>query len=158
MADERLEQGGLARSVRADERDVLPSLDHERAAFDQLLAARRQTEPVDVDHGPARARRLEELEAERAPPPRQVLQLPGCLAALLLEAGDLRDLGLSLLRLRLLVPEPLHEPLQTLDVVADALDRLRGGLCACSSLDAPLMPRPGERQSPAALELENRQS
>ena len=54
MADERLEQRRLARPVRADERDVLPALDHERAALDQLLASRREPEALDLDHDPAR--------------------------------------------------------------------------------------------------------
>ena len=117
LAHERLEQRRLAGAVRADEGDVLPALDHERAAVDQLLAARREPQPLDLDDGPARPGRLEELEAERAAAPRQVLELAGGLLALLLEPADLRQLGLRLLRLRLLVAEPLHESLQPLDVV-----------------------------------------
>ena len=86
VADERLEQGRLARAVRADERDVLPALDHERAALEQLLAACREAEPVDLDHDPAGAGRLQELEAERAPSLGEVLELARRLLALLLEA------------------------------------------------------------------------
>ena len=156
MADERLEQRRLARPVRPDERHVLLTLDHERAAFDQLLPARREPEPFDLDHDPAAARRLQELEAEAPSPLRQVLELAGGLLALLLEATDLRELRLGLLRLRFLVAEPLDESLQPLDVGADPLHALRRGLGPCRPLEPPLVPGAGEVEAAAALELEHR--
>ena len=155
MADERLEQRRLARAVRTDERDVLLALDHERAVLDQLLAARREAETLDLDHDPAAARRLQELEPEAPSPLRQVLELPRRLLALLLEAADLRELRLRLLGLRLLVAESLDEALEPLDVGADPLHALRRRLSTRCPLEPPLVPRAREVQAAAALELEH---
>ena len=113
-------------------------------------------QPLDLDDGPAGARRLEELEPDRAPAVREVLELAGRLLALLLEPADLRQLRLRLLRLRLLVAEPLHEAVQALDVGADALHRLRRSLRPRRPLEPPLVPRPREVEAAAALELEHR--
>ncbi len=85
------------------------------------LSPAESRSPSISTHDPSGSRRLQELEAERAPAVRQVLELAGGLLALLLEPPDLRQLRLRLLRLRLLVAEALHEALEALDVVADAL-------------------------------------
>ncbi len=58
--------------------------------------------------------------------PREQLELAGVRRALLLQAADVRQLGLRLLRLRLLVAEPLDEAVEPRDVDVDALGRLRG--------------------------------
>ena len=72
-AQQRLEQRRLARAVRADERDVLAALEREarRRRGSCLLAGsdvERRRPSID---GLAAARRVEELEAERAAPKRQ---------------------------------------------------------------------------------------
>ena len=134
---------------------MLATLDDERAVLEQQLAAGRESQPLDLDHDPAGAGRLQELEAEGAPPPREVLELARSLAALLLEPPDLGQLRLRLLRLRLLVPKALHESLQPLDVVADPLHRLRGSLGASRAFEPPLVPRPGEVEAAPSLELEH---
>ena len=77
LAEQRLEQRRLARAVRPDERDVLASLEHELGVDEQLLVARDDVEARRLEHDPARARGLEELEPERAVPARQRLQLAG---------------------------------------------------------------------------------
>ena len=155
IADERLEQRRLARSVRPDEGDVLAPLDHERGTVEQRLAARRQPQPLDLDHDPPGPRRLEELEAERAAALGEVLELARRLLALLLEPPDLSELRLRLLGLRLLVAEPLDEAVQPLDVGADALHRLRCRLGARRPLEPPLVPRAGEVEAASALDLEH---
>ena len=156
VADECLEQCRLARSVRADERDVLPSLDHERAIVDQLLPACREVESFDLDNGPPCPRRLEELEAERAASLREVLELSRRLLPLLFEPADLGELRLCLLGLRLLVAEPLDESIQPLDVRADPLHRLRRRLGARRALEAPAVPGAREVEAAPAFDLEHR--
>ncbi len=156
VADEGLEQRRLAGSVRADERDVLGPLDHERGTVEQRLAAGREPQPLDLDDGAPGPRRLEELEAERAATLREVLELARRLLALLLEPADLGELRLGLLGLRLLVAEPLDEAVQPLDVGADPLHRLRRRLGARRALEPPLVPRAGEVEAASALDLEHR--
>jgi len=65
-SEDRLEQRRLAGAVRADERDVLASLDCERCAAEQHALADVNGEVVGFHHRSTAARRLEELEAERA--------------------------------------------------------------------------------------------
>src|SRR5262249_31902379 len=64
-----LEQRRLAGAVRPDERDVLAALDRERDVGEQVLVTGTQLEALDLDDRPSAARRREELEPERAPPP-----------------------------------------------------------------------------------------
>src|SRR5207237_8935196 len=77
------------------------------------------------DRAPA-PRRLQELEAEAPRAARQQLELAPRADAVALETRDLRQLRLGLLRLRLLVPEPLHEAPQARQVLLVALHRLAG--------------------------------
>ena len=65
-AEDRLEQGCLPRPVRADERDVLAALQHERGVVEQLLLACLERQPVRLDHDPPRPGGLQELEAKRS--------------------------------------------------------------------------------------------
>ena len=97
--EDRLEQRRLAGAVRPHEPDVLAALDRERRLVEQLLIPGRHLEAAGLDDGPAAACWLEEVEAERLAPPIQELQLAGCLRPLLLQAADLRQLRLRLLRL-----------------------------------------------------------
>src|SRR5204862_5441717 len=69
--EQRREQGRLAGSVRADERNMLASIDGERHVGEQLLVSRRHVQPAHVDDDSAAPRRIEELEAERSAVERQ---------------------------------------------------------------------------------------
>ncbi len=120
-AEQRLEQRRLAGAVRPDERDVLAALERERRAVQQLPLADAQVEALDLEHRAPAARRLQELEPERARAPREQRDLVGRLLPLALEPLDLRQLRLRLLRLVLLRAEPLDEALEPLDVAGDAL-------------------------------------
>src|SRR5262249_33490889 len=110
-AEDRLEQRRLAGAVRSDERHVLAALERDRRVMQQLLLARAQVGSLGIHHDPPRARRLEELEAERAPRPGARLD-PLCL-----DAVDLLLLRLRLLRLRVLGAEALDEALEARDVL-----------------------------------------
>ena len=116
VAEHRLEQRRLARAVRADQRDVLAALDRERRVLERCLSPAVTSRSSASTHRAAAARRLEELEAERLAAPRQQRDLARRLRPLLLQAGDLRQLRLRLLGLRLLVAEPLDEALEPRDV------------------------------------------
>ena len=126
-----LEQRRLAGAVRPDERDVLAALERERSRLEQQSVARRRdtSSPSASTTVAAAARGLEELEAEAARPAREQRDLAGGRGALLLEPADLRQLRLRLLRLVLLVAEPLDEALEPHDV---ALRRASTSFCACS--------------------------
>ena len=119
-----------------------------------MLASCRDLEPFDLEDGAAAPGWLQEVEAEAAPAAREEGHLVTGLRVLLLESADLGQLGLRLLRLRLLVPEPLHEALESLDVLCHPL----GGLLRVSGplglLAAPGVPRPRKVRRPAGLELE----
>src|SRR5205823_1374915 len=115
-----LEQGRLAGAVRADERDVLAPLDREGRVAQQDTAADRDLEPFRLHDRAAAARRLQELEAQAARAAGEEGHLTGRGSALLLEPADLGQLRLRLLRLVLLGPEPLDEPLEPSDVGLDA--------------------------------------
>ena len=65
-SEDRLEQCRFAGAVRADERDVLAALDRERRAAEQYALTDVNGEIVGFDHRSTAARRLQELEAERA--------------------------------------------------------------------------------------------
>ncbi len=155
LPEERLEERRLPRPVRADERDVLAALEHERRAVEEQLVARRDDEPFRVEDDPSRSRWLQELEAERAAALRHRLELLRCRTALLLEPADLAELRLRLLRLGLLVAEPRHEPLETLDVVADTVELRRRRRRAGRLLTAPCMPRAVEEERLRPAELEH---
>src|SRR5439155_14605952 len=101
-AEERFEQRRLPGAVRTDERDVLAAFDRKRRGAQQLPLADAYVEPVDLDDRAAAARRLQELEAERALPARQECDLGIRILPLLVEPSDLRQLRLRLLRLVLL--------------------------------------------------------
>ncbi len=105
--------------------------------------------------GPAAAARLEEVEAERAAPPGEELELAGGARALLLQARDLRQLRLGLLRFVLLVAEPLDESLEPFDVHADALSGLGGRRGPRRLLPSPHVPLSGKEQGTPGLELED---
>ena len=127
-----------------------------RRSVEQLLVSCRQHHVVRLEDDPAGAWRVEKVEAERALPLGQRLDLAASFGALLLEPCDLRELRLRLLRLALLVPEPLHEPLEPRDVDRDAVGGLAGRGCARGLLLAPLVPRPGEVVGASGRELEHR--
>src|SRR6187397_1626943 len=153
--ENRREERRLARAVRPDETDLLSTLEDERRPFEQLLVSGREREVIAFDHDPTGSRRLQEVEPERPLALRQRLLLPPSRRALLLEPCDLRELRLRLLRLALLVPEPLHESLEPCDVDRDAVRGLPGCGCARGSFLAPLVPGPGEVVRSARRQLEN---
>ena len=155
LTEQRLEERRLARPVRADERDVLAALEDERGAVEQELVPGRDDEVVRLEDDAAGAGGAEELEAERAPLARQRLELPRRGLALLLQPADLAQLGLRLLRLRLLVAEPRHEALEALDVVTDPVELRRRRRGARGLLAAPLVPGAVEEERLGAAELEH---
>ena len=134
---------------------MLAALDREGRVGQQPLVAGGDAEAVRLDDRAAAARRLEEVEAERAALARQQLELAARVRALGLEALDLRQLRLRLLGLALLVAEPLDEALEPHDVGADPLCRLRRVGGAGRLLEPPDVPRPGEEERAAGLELEH---
>ena len=67
----------------------------------------------------------------------------------------MRQLGLRLLGLVLLVAEALHEAFEPGDVHVEPIERLLGVLSPRGLLHAPLVPRPFEVQRPTARELEH---
>src|SRR5439155_14581142 len=100
-------------------------------------------------------RRLEEVEAERPATTRQRFELASRFCSLFLEATDLRELGLRLLRLRLLVAEASDEAIEPCDVNRHAVGGLfRRGRPRCL-LASPLVPRPGEVVHTARGQLEH---
>src|SRR5213078_639696 len=142
-------------SVRTHERYVLPALEREADVVQQLLGARGDLEALCFDHGPAAPGRVEEVEAEPLLAHRQRLELAARLSAFALEAVDLGQLCLRLLRLALLVAEALDEALEPLDVDAEAVGRLPSGRSTRRLLDPPGVPRACERDRAAAAELEH---
>ncbi len=88
-SEERLEQRRLAGAVRADQRHVLAAVDRERGVSHQDAAARTHFEILGLHHRAAGTRRVEELEAERPAPARDVREPAGGRGALLLEPSDL---------------------------------------------------------------------
>src|SRR6185436_20123055 len=140
---------------RAYERDVLSALECEANAVQQLLGACRDLEVLCLDHGPAAPRRVEEVKAEPFLAHRQRFELAARLLAFALEPPDLGQLGLRLLRLALLVAEPLDEALEPLDVDAEPVGRLAGGRRAGRLLDPPGVPGACERDRASAAELEH---
>src|SRR5205085_3256083 len=126
LAEHRLEQRRLPRTVRADEPDVLPALERKLDVVEQHAVADRDAQVVRLHDGASAARRLEKLEAEPPGPPRQQLDLALRLRAFLLEPADLRELRLRLAcHLRRRSAEACDEALEPLDVTPDALCRLR---------------------------------
>ena len=152
---QRLEEGRLARAVRTYEPDVLASLDASSAPSSSGLSPAESTiSSASSTTRPERGR-AQELEAERAPALGQRLVLAARRGAFLLESADLRQLGLGLLRLALLVAEALDEPLEPLDVVGDAVDGLRRRSGSGRLLATPFVPGAGEELRPARRELEH---
>ena len=134
---------------------MLAPLEHERRAVEQELVAGGDDEVVRLEHDPARACGTEELEPQRAAPLRHRLELDGGGSPFLLEPADLRQLRLSLFRLRLLVPEPRDEAFEALDVVRDAVELRRGCRCPGGLLAPPGMPWSVEEERLRATELEH---
>ena len=99
---------------------------------------------------------LQELEAEAARPAREQGDLAGGGGALLLEPADVGQLRLRLLRLALLVAEPLDEPLEAGDVGLRTLDLLLRVHHPRRLLAPPRVPRAGEERPAPGLELERR--
>ena len=114
---ERLEQRRLPRAVRADQRHVLAALDRER---DAVTAAACRPRPASSLRHSSTTRPLrggvEELEAERALAACQRVELARTSARALREPVDVLQLACACLRLRLLVAEPLDEPLEVRDL------------------------------------------
>ena len=154
--EDRREQRRLPGAVRPDEPDLLAALDDERRVVEQPLVSRGERDVLGLEHDPPAARRVEEVEPERAALLRQRLDLVSRRRALLLEPGDLRELRLRLLRLVLLVPEPLDEALEAGDVHGDAVGDLAGRLRPRRLLPPPLVPGPGEVVHATRCELEHR--
>ena len=155
LADERAQQRRLPGAVRADERDVLAALEREGRVVQQLALADPQRDVVRLDDGPPAARRVDEAEAEAPRPAREERDLLVERRLLLREAPDLRELGLRLLRLRLLVAEARDEALEARDVLRVPRRLLRRGLQARRLLDAPGAPRPGEVGRLSRFDLEH---
>ena len=153
MADQGLEQRRLPGAVRADERHVLLALDHEGSPVDRLAAGESRRPSISITVRPLRAGLRNSKPRVRRRRVRFSSPLRGLLS-LLLESADLGELGLRLLRLRLLVAEPFDESFQPLDIVADPRDRLRGCLRAGRRLQPPRCHGPGEVQAAPALDLE----
>src|SRR5439155_19237467 len=155
LAEHRLEERRLAGAVRPHEGDVLATLEHECSAVEQRLLPRRDVERIRLEYDASRTCGLQELETECSPSPRELVQLVCSGAPLLAQTADLLQLRLRLLGLRLLVAKPLHEPLEPFDVLVDPSDGLRRVRRATSLLTPPLVPRPGEEERAAAVELEH---
>ena len=155
-AEDRLEQRRLAGAVRPDERDVLAALDRERRVVQQRPAGNRDLQVFGLEHGAAAARRIDEPEAEPARSARQQGDLVGRAGALLLQAPDLPELRLCLLRLRLLVAEARDEAFEPRDVLLETC----GLLLRCGqphrALAPPFVPRAGEIRRASRFELEHR--
>ena len=66
LADERAEQGGLARAVETEHEEAFAAADVEGDVLEHDLRAERLGEVLDLEHDLARARRLGELHLERA--------------------------------------------------------------------------------------------
>ena len=129
---------------------MLPPLDRERRAVEQLLVARAQRQVLDHDDVAARPRGLQELEPERpAPVVRRV-------DAHRLELLDLLELRLRLARLARLVAEPLDEALEARDLLGLPLGRLRLVDRASGPLAPPDVPRAREVDRLAAFQLQHR--
>ncbi len=154
-AEQSEEQGRLPAAVRADEADLLATLDRKRRILEQQLVARGERDALGLEDDAPGARRAEEVEPERPSLAGEGRELLRRTRSLLLEAPDLRELRLRLLRLRLLVPESGHEPLEALDVVGHAADGLLRRDCARRLLAPPLVPRAGEVVRPRRPKLEH---
>jgi hypothetical protein len=149
-AEQRLQHRRLARAVGTDQRHVLAALQRDRGAVQQLLLAGAHVEPLRVDHDPAAPRRLEELEAERAPRARAGLDLVRP------DAVDLLLLRLGLLGLRVLGAEALDEALQARDVLRLPRRLLLEVQRPRRLLAPPDVPLAGEEHRAPAVELEHR--
>src|SRR5437763_16351644 len=114
---------------------MLAAFEREIDVAQKVLLSRGDLDVLRLDHGSTAPRRGEKVEAEPLLAHGQRLELPACLPPLLLQAADLRQLGLSLLRLALLVTEPFDETLQPLDVDAEAVRGLTRRRGARSLLD-----------------------
>src|SRR6185312_7364760 len=111
-AEQRLEQGRLARAVRPDQGDPLPALDGEVGALDERAPGDGHVEPLRLDDDPAAALRRRKAEAERALRRRPVDAL---------DPGHRLQLALGLARLRP-VAEAVDEALQVGQLLLLALE------------------------------------
>ena len=136
---------------------MLASLDRQRDAVQQLLVSGGERQALDLDHRAARcAAGSRNSNPSRARAPRRAGRARRRPGPFLLQPADVRQLGLRLLRLRLLVPEPVDEPLEPGDVGVVALDRLRRVERARRLLAPPDVPLAGEVGRAAGFELEHR--
>ena len=156
LAEERFQEGCLAAAVRADERDLLAPVDRQARVFEQHLVARTQSKSLRFHDHAARAGRVEEVEAERLPLAGQRLVRARGARPLSLQPSDLRELGLRLLRLRLLVAEAFHEAFEPSDVHGDPLRGPRCGSRPLGLLATPLVPGAREEVRAAGCQLEHR--
>ena len=154
--EDRCEQRRLPGAVRPDEPDLLTALDDDRRVVEEPLLAGRQCDVLGLEDNPAASWRVEKVESESPPLLRQRRDLLLRRRAFLLEARDLRELRLSLLRLVLLVAEPLDEALEPGDVDGDAIRCLSGRCGTGCLLLPPLVPRAGEVVGSTGCELEHR--
>ena len=126
-AQERFEQGGLTGSVRADERDLLATLEDDARIVQQRLVAGRERDVLGVEDDAPCSRRVEEVEAEGPPTLGQRRERPTRGGPVFFEPADLGQLGLRLAGLGFLVPEALDEAFEPRDVLRDAIRGLLRG-------------------------------
>src|SRR5207244_12185280 len=135
---DRLGQGGLARTIRSDQADVLAALQREGRDVEEHALADRHLHVLGLEDRATAPGRLQKLEPELPAAPRQQLDLALRPRLLLLEPPDLRQLGLGLPRhLRRRGAEARHESLETFDVAADTPRSLGGRLEASRLLQPP---------------------
>ena len=135
---------------------MLASFQRERRVVQQDAFADRHVQCVGLDHDAPASRRLQELEAEGSLLARQERDLGSRLLALLLEPADVRELRLRLLRLVLLVPEPLDEALEPRDVRRGARDLLLRMQSPRRLLAPPHVPRTWKERRASGGQLERR--
>src|SRR6516165_276107 len=154
--EERLQQGRLSTSVGPYERDLLPALDDHRCILEKTFAPGIERHRFHVQDDSPRTRWLDEVEAECPSVPCERFVLGGGGRSFLLEPPDLRQLGLGLFCLRLLVAEAIDEALEARDVFRDAGRRCRSRRRTGGLLETPLVPWTGEELWPSRSELEDR--
>ena len=135
---------------------MLSAFDGERDVREQVLVAGGELDPLGLDNRPAASLGLEELEAQALCASREERDLAAELCPLLLQAADVRQLGLSALGEALLVAEALDEALEARDVDVDPVCGRRRGGEPRSLLAPPVVPGTREVRRAAGLELEHR--
>src|SRR5205823_6185185 len=149
-------QRRLPRAVRTYERDVLAPLERKGRIAQEHALADLQLDRVGLDDGAPAARRLEELEAERALPTAEQRHLVRRSRALLLQPADVRELRLRLCRLVLLGAEPFDEALEPRDVRGRARNFFLCMQRARRLLAPPHVPRSWKERRATSAQLERR--